>query len=336
MNGNSEPSTLRDVARLAGVSPSTVSRILNGSARVTSDKRQAVEAAIERLRFKPNLSARSLRSGSTFTIGVLAPHFDSPFFGRAIQGLDDGLAGSGYSPIVVPGHWNPQEEAQRVELLVARNVDAIAILSGHLPDSDILRFAQQQPIVMIDRNLVGPNVQTFSFDQRQGGCMATAHLIELGHRQIAHIGGLRGHVDAVQRREGYVQAHADAGLSVNPQIIVDSDFQTAGGLLSMNHLLDLRVPFTAVFCGNDQMLIGARLALQRRGLRVPEDISLVGFDDLPDSAYMSPPFTTVRQPIYELGQAVAAALLSALGARSAPVPVVPPLSLVVRETTQRR
>jgi LacI family transcriptional regulator len=334
MSDATEPSTLRDVARLAGVSPSTVSRILNGSARVASDKRQAVEAAIERLRFKPNLSARSLRSGSTMTIGVLAQHFDSPYFGRAIQGLDDGLRGSGYSPIVVPGHWNPKEEAERMELLMARSVDAIAILGGFLPDADILRFAQQQPIVVTDRSLVGPNVQSFGFDQREGGRMATAHLIGLGHRHIAHIGGLRGHQDAVHRREGFLQAHADAGLPVNPKILLDSDFQTAGGLLAMNQLLDLDVPFSAVFCANDLMLIGARLALQRRGLRVPEDVSLVGFDDLPDSAYMSPPVTTVRQPIYELGRTVAAALLRVLGAGGGtPVPEMPAVHLVVRETT---
>lgn len=336
MSQGSEPATLRDVARLAGVSPSTVSRILNGSARVASDKRQAVEAAIERLHFKPNLSARSLRSGSSMTIGVLAQDFASPYFGSAIQGLDDGLRGSGYSPIVVPGHWNPREEAERMELLMARNVDAIAVLGGHLPDGDILRFAQQQPIVVTDRTLVGPNVQAFGFDQREGGRMATAHLIGLGYRHIAHIGGMPGHDDAVRRREGFVLAHAEAGLPVDPQIIIESDFQAAGGVLAMSRLLDLRVPFTAVVCANDQTLLGARLALQRRGLRVPEDISLVGFDDLPDSAYMSPPITTVRQPIYELGLTVAAALLHALGVGAAPPPAVPALSLVVRETTLRR
>jgi LacI family transcriptional regulator len=329
------PPTLRDVARLAGVSASTVSRILNGNCRVADDKRQAVEAAIHRLHFKPNLSARSLRSGSTMTIGVLAQHFDSPYFGRAIQGLDDGLQGSGYSPIVAPGHWNPREEAERMEVLMARGVDAIAILGGHLPDADILRFALQQPIVVTDRVLEGPNVQAFAFDQREGGRMATAHLIELGHRHIAHIGGLRSHENAIGRLAGFMLAHAQAGLTVDPRLVIESDFMAAGGLAAMNRLLDLRVPFTAAFCANDQTLQGAQLALLRRGLRVPDDISLVGFDDLPDSAYMSPPATTVRQPIYELGRVVAAALLSALGMEASQTLTPPSLSLVVRETTQR-
>jgi LacI family transcriptional regulator len=336
MNESTEPSTLRDVARLAGVSPSTVSRILNGSARVADDKRLAVEAAIERLRFKPNLSARNLRSGSSMTIGVLAQYLDSPYFGRAIQGLDDGLRGSGYSPIVVPGHWNPREEAERMEVLMARGVDAIAILGGHLPDADVLRFALQQPIVVTGRTLEGPNVQAFAFDQREGGRLATAHLIELGHRHIAHIGGLRSHEDATRRLEGFMLAHAQAALPVDPQLILESNFEASGGVLAMNRLLDLQVPMTAVFCANDQTLMGARLALQRRGLRVPEDLSLVGFDDLPDSAFMSPPTTTVRQPMYELGLTAAAALLRALGRESTTAQILPALSLVVRETTQRR
>jgi LacI family transcriptional regulator len=321
---------------LAGVSISTVSRVLNGTALVQDDKRRQVMEAIDRLNFRPNLSARGLRSGSTMTIGVIAQHFDSPYFGRALQGVDDGLASSGYSPIMVAGHWKPAEEVERVELLMARNVDAVIVLGGHMSDADLLRFAQKQPIVVTDRRLIGPNLQSFSFDQREGGRMATAHLIGLDHRQIAHIAGLPGHVDAVQRREGYLQAHAEAGLQVDPRLIVDGDFEPESGHTAMCDLLDRHVPFTAVFCANDQMLYGARLALRRRGLEVPDDISLVGFDDLPDSAYMSPPVTTVLQPVYEMGRAVAAAALEALGSpRPDSVAATPSLSLVVRESTRR-
>jgi len=328
-----EPATLRDVARLAGVSPSTVSRILNGTARVASEKQSAVQAAIARLDFKPNLSARSLRSGSTMTIGVLTQELESPYFTAGVRGVDVGLAGSGYAPVIVPGHWNPREEAERVHLLISRRVDAIAILGGSLSDSEVNSFARQVPIAITDRSLRAPNVMSFEFDQVEGGRMATEHLIGLQHRRIAHISGPRLLGDAVKRSEGFMRAHADAGLAVDPRLIVEGDFLELGGVAAMNRLLDGGVPFSAVFCANDQTLYGARLALLRRGLRVPEDVSLVGFDDLPLSAYMTPPVTTVRQPLYEMGLAVAAALLGALGAATSGPTTHPPLSLVVRETT---
>jgi LacI family transcriptional regulator len=327
--------TVHDVARLAGVSPSTVSRILNGTARVAADKRQAVEQAIERLRFKPNLSARSLRNGSTRTVGILTQEIESAYFARGVRGIDDGLRDSGYAPIIVPGHWNPQEEAERVRLLIARRVDAIAILGGHLSNTEIAEFARRQPIAVTDRSLQAPNVLSFEFDQFEGGRLATQHLIELGHRRIAHIAGLREQADAAPRKEGYLRAHADAGLAVEPRLIAEGNFLETGGILAMNQLLDTHLPFTAVFCANDQTAWGARLALQRRGLRVPEDISLVGFDDLPQSAFMSPPVTTVRQPVYEMGLAVAASLLQALGQSTRISTTFPGLSLSVRESARR-
>lgn len=328
-------STLHDVARLAGVSASTVSRILNGTARVADDKRQAVQQAIERLHFKPNLTARSLRSGSTHTIGILTQELESPYFARGVRGLDEGLQGSGYAPIIVPGHWSPTEEAERMRLLIARRVDAIAILGGRLSDAEITEFARRQPIAVTDRSLQAPNVISFNFDQFEGGRLATQHLIELGHRRIAHIAGLKDQRDALQRKEGYLRAHADAGLPVEPRLIVEGNFLETGGIDAMNRLIDHGQPFTAVFCANDQTAWGARLALQRRGLRVPEDVSLVGFDDLPPSAYMSPTVTTVRQPVYEMGLAVAASLLQALGQTPAAPTTHPPLSLVVRDSTRR-
>lgn len=327
-------STLHDVARLAGVSPSTVSRILNGTARVADEKRQAVEQAIERLRFKPNLSARSLRNGSTRTVGILTQELESPYFARGVRGLDEGLRGSGYAPIIVPGHWNPQEEAERMRLLIARRVDAIAILGGQLSDAEITAFARRQPIAVTDRSLQAHNVMSFDFDQFEGGRLATRHLIDLGHRRIAHIAGLKDQGDAQKRKEGYLRAHAEAGLPVEPRLIVEGNFIETGGMLAINQLLDQHLPFTAVFCANDQSAWGARLALQRRGLRVPEDVSLVGFDDLPQSAFMSPPVTTVRQPVYEMGLAVAASLLQALGQTTTATTSYPPLSLVVRESTR--
>ncbi len=328
--------TLRDVARLAGVSPATVSRILNGTAIVADDKRQAVEAAIAQLGFKPNLSARGLRSGSSMTIGVLTQELESPHFTAAVKGIDEGLLGSGYAPIVVPGHWNPDEENERARLLISRHVDALAIVGGSLSDDQVLEFASQLPVAITGRTLTGERLVSFDIDQREGGRLAAEHLIALGHRQIAQITGLAQQRDARERAEGFMLAHAQAGLPVDPRLIVQGNFEEQGGEDAMNRLLDGGVPFTAVVCANDQTLFGARLALMRRGLRVPEDVSLVGFDDLPPARYMTPPVTTVRQPMFDMGLAVAAALLRALGAVPGRPVTVPPATLIVRESTCRR
>ena len=329
----SAPSTLHDVARLAGVSPSTVSRILNGTARVTDDKRQAVEAAIHKLKFRPNLSAKGLRSGSTRTIGVLTQELESPYFTRGTSGVEQGLLGSGYAPIVVPGHWNAMEELERARLLISRKVDALVILGGALTDAQVSELAHSQPIAITGRHLQADNVFSFHFDQLRGGQLATEHLIALGHRQIAHITGPATHLDAQERRDGYLLAHQQAQLSIDPRLIVPGDYMESGGERAMNQLLDSGLKFTAVFCANDQTLWGARLALYRRGLRVPEDVSLVGLDDLPQSAYMTPPVTTVQQPIHAMGRAAAATLLRALGAVTDQPTDHPPLALIVRETS---
>lgn len=332
----SEPATLLDVARLAGVSPSTVSRILNGTARVADEKRQAVEAAIQKLKFRPNLSARGLRSGSTRTIGVLTQELESPYFARAAKGVDEALVGSGYTPIVVPGHWNPQEELERVGLLKARKVDGIIILGGSLSDAQIIELAQQQPVAVSGRRLEAQGVFSFHQDQIEGGRLATEHLIKLGHRQIAHIAGPEKHIDAQERKQGFLLAHSQAGLTVDPALLVEGNYMETGGVEAMNRLLDSGRRFSAVFCANDQTLWGAGLALYRRGLHVPRDVSLVGFDDLPQSAFMTPPVTTIRQHMYEMGQAAVHALLHALDAgKQAIAQEVPAIELIERETTLR-
>lgn len=330
-----EPATLLDVARLAGVSAATVSRILNGTARVTEDKRQAVERAIERLQFRPNFAAQSLRSGVTRTIGVLTQELESPYFTRGARGIEDGLLGSHYAPIVVPGHWNPAEEFDRARLLIARRVDAMVILGGNLQDEQVVDMARKLPIAITGRELQAPNVFSLHCDQVDGACRATRHLIELGHTRIAHISGPVAYPDAVDRRDGYMRAHSEAGLPVDPRLMVVGTYLETGGAEAMHRLLDAGHPFTAVFCANDQTLWGARQVLDARGLRVPHDISLVGFDDLPQSAYMTPALTTVHQPIYEMGRAAAHLLLAALGAAPPATEPVPDLRLVVRGTARR-
>jgi LacI family transcriptional regulator len=325
--------TLIDVAHEAKVSPSTVSRYLNGTARLSEEKRLAVDKAIKLLNFKPNLSARSLKTGTTMTVGILTQDIESSFFTRGLRGVEVGLEGSGYAPIIVSGQWDAKEEAERIELLIARRVDGLVILTGRLDDAEIAQFARYVPIVVVGRKIDAPNVLSTSVNQELGGYLATQHLIGLGHRRIAHIAGPEHNEDAQGRQLGYRRALLEAGIDSLPELYVQGDFMENGGLLAMNQLLDQQ-QFTAVFAANDQTAIGARVAMYRRGVRVPEDISLIGMDDLPATAYCIPPLTTVRQPIYEMGLSAAHDLLKLMG-RDAKKLQVPELEIVARDSTRR-
>ena len=331
------PSTLLDVARLAGVSPSTVSRILNGTARVSSDKRQAVLAAIAAVNFAPNPMAQGLKKGRSMTIGIVVQDIASPFFNETLHGVDDALKGSGYASVIVSGHWNAAEEAARIRLLVARKVDGIILLSGELSDPEVLQFARQRPIVATGRQLDHPQATGFKIDNEGGAHLAMRHLIELGHRRIAFIAGPAEHQDASERLAGYRRALREADIAIDPGLIVGGDFHEASGMLAVNHLFETGQQFSAIFAANDLSAYGARLSLYRKGVRVPDDISLIGFDDLPGSSYTTPPLTTVRQPLLDIGRGAATALLRLIDgnpARTVALPM-PPLELVVRETTRR-
>ncbi len=314
------------------MSASTVSRYLNGTAKISTDKRLAVDNAIKLLNFKPNLSARSLKTGTTMTVGILTQDIESLFFTRAMRGVEVGLDASGYAPIMVSGQWNAAEEAEKISLLIARRIDGLVILTGHLDDAEIAEFARYIPIVVVGRKINAPNILSTSVDQELGGYLATRHLIGLGHRRIAHITGPADHQDAKSRLSGYQRALQEAGIDFLPELVAQGDFMENGGLLAMNQLLDSQ-KFTAVFAANDQTAFGARMALYRWGMRVPEDISLIGIDDLPATAYCIPPLTTVRQPIYEMGLCAAHDLLRLMG-RDAKKLQIPDLEIVVRESTR--
>jgi LacI family transcriptional regulator len=325
--------TLEEVARLAGVSPSTVSRILNGTAVVSDEKRQAVDEAVQRLGFVPNPVARGLAGGRTFSIGVVTQAIDSPFYGGTLRGIEDQLGRAGYSPLFVSGHWDAADEARAIDMLRARRVDALIVLTGRLNDTALRATAKDLPVVVTGRRLRAPRLVALDFDNFSGALLGTRHLLDLGHRQIAFIAGDPGHPDAQERHRGFVQALADARVPYNPGLVVPGRYHEEDGSAAIDMLLGAGRRFSAVFAANDQMAMGARLALHRHGLRVPDDVSLVGFDDLPASLYALPPLTTVRQPAYAIGECVALTVLDLLRGVE-PVATMPPPTLVVRESTR--
>jgi len=331
---NAGPVTLYQVAHAAGVSPATVSRFLNGTAKVSGDKRRAIEGAIERLNYKPNQLAQSLKMGSTRTIGVLTQSLVSGYFNEAMTGIEDAVKASGYALLIMSGHWHADEEAERVELLIGRRVDGVVILTGNMADAQILEFSQRVPIVAFGRKLEGARVAGFCLDNYKAACEAVSLLIEQGHRRIAFIGGPDEQEDARARLAGYRDTLTRRGIAFDPALVVPGDFQESGGLMAVNQLLASGQRFSAIFAANDLSAYGARLALYRRGIRVPDDVSIVGFDDLHSSMYTTPPLTTVRQPLYEAGACLGKMMLGMVARQ--PVEVTfPALSLVVRESVRR-
>ncbi|WP_018467006.1 LacI family DNA-binding transcriptional regulator [Calidithermus timidus] len=324
--------TLSHVAREAGVSPSTVSRVINGTARVAPEKERAVYEAIRRLGYRPNLFAQGLARGKSMSVGVMTQDVASPYYGEVIKGIEQGLDGSPYYPIFASGHWRPEAEREAFKVLSGRKIDALIVMGGLLPDAELLEMAAHLPMVVIGRTVPGLEKDCLHADQVQGAYEATRHLIELGHRRIAHIAGPLYQQDARDRLEGYRKALAEANLNFDPRLVVEGDYHEPSGLMAVEALLSRGALFTAIFSSNDQMAYGARLALYRRGIQVPGEISLVGFDDLPISSYTTPPLTTVAQPTLEFGREAARAILAKLEGRPYSLPALAN-KLIIREST---
>jgi LacI family transcriptional regulator len=333
--GMSKTVTIHDIAREAGVSSSTVSRVLSGNVPVASHKRDAVLAVVKKLNYRPNAIAQGLARGRTAAIGVMTQSISSPFYGEILRGIEQGLAGSGYHPVVASGNWRTQEELAALDLLSSRRVDGLIVLPGIISDDRLRHVAEELPLMVIGRTIAGIERQCLRVDDALAAHEATRYLIDLGHRRIAHIAGPATHQDAVDRREGYTRALGEAGLPLDDQLLVAGDYTEQSGLLALQSLLSRGVLFTAIFAANDQMAYGARLGLYRRGIRVPEDVSIVGFDDLLSSAYTTPPLTTVRQPTFDMGRAAAQALLQLLAEHPVHLPTFT-TSLVIRESAALR
>ena len=326
--------TLDMVAKEAGVSPATVSRILNGTAAVSAARKEAVDKAIARLGFVPNPVARGLAGGRTFSIGVVTQALDSPFYGSALRGIEEKLLPLGYSPLFVSGQWDAAVETRCMDVLRSRRVDGIIVLTGRLTDKALKAYAKALPVVVTGRKLSAPGLAALYCDNVEGARLATQHLIDLGHRQIAFISGDPQHPDAIDRLQGYRNALEAARIRFDPALVAEGGFYEASGLQAVNDLLATRKRFTAIFAANDQMAVGAALGLSRHSLRVPEDVSLIGYDDLSSSLYSNPPLSSIHQSAYELGQQAVDVLLQML-AGAKPVFQVPPPRLVSRESCRR-
>jgi len=325
--------TINDIARQANVSKSTVSRVLNDSTPVNKEKREAVLEAMKEMNFEPNIFARSLAGGQTKTIGVLTQNIGSPFYDAISQGILAHLTGTSYSPIFADGQWKPEIGQAAVETLIGRKVDGLILVGGRLSLDELEGFKQRLPCIAVGREIKEWGAQCVSVDNELAAYMATNYLIKLGHRNIAHIMGIKEHPDSIRRLEGYKRALSEANIEPDDDLICEGEFNGESGVKAIETLLAKGKQFTAVFAANDETAYGARLALYRQKIRVPEDVSIVGFDDQRESSFVTPPLTSVHQPAGEMGEAAADALVKLINKQSYELPEFPP-ELIIRESTQ--
>ncbi|OTA16000.1 sucrose operon repressor ScrR [Xenorhabdus vietnamensis] len=303
--------TMKDVARLAGVSTSTVSHVINDNRYVSESVKKKVNAAIEELNYAPSALARSLKIKQTKTIGMLVTASDNSFYSEVVRSVERNCYERGYSLILCNTEGNVIRMVRSMETLLQKRVDGLLIMCSETQrlSNDVLRRYPLVPMVIMDWSPFDICNDIIKDNSLQGGEIATNYLISRGFRKIACITGPRDKTPACQRLAGYRKAMEDAGLEIPVGYEIYSDFEFAGGLSSMKQLLQLPEPPEALFAGNDAMAVGAYQALHQQGLSVPDDISIIGYDDIAIASYLIPPLTTIHQSKDELGKLAIDSLL---------------------------
>jgi LacI family transcriptional regulator len=334
------PVTLRDVAARAGVHPATASRALNPETRilVSEDTAQRVLDAAEALGYSPNPVARSLRTRRSHTVGVLIPDLNNPLFPPIVRGLEDRLAANGYVALIGNTDSDDQRERMVFDQMRARHVDGLVLATARLHHPLLAEASRADlPVVLINRLAQDYSFPSVSVDNERGVRMAVGHLAGLGHRRIAHIAGPQDLSTGLSRYRGFVTAMESGGLPVDGDLVVFAKSYTVEeGVRCGRLLLDRGAGCTAIAAGNDMLAVGCYTALDEAGLNCPEDISVVGFNDMPFIDRLRPPLTTIRFPHYQVGTEAAQLLLERIAEHAGPVKILylAP-ELVIRGSTAR-
>jgi LacI family transcriptional regulator len=301
--------TIADVARHAGVSVATVSHVMNRTRHVGPETAERVHSAIAALRYSPNTLARSLRRGETKTIGLLLPDNSNPFFASVARQIEDAGFLAGYTVILCNSDGSAEKEERYLQVLMAKQIDGL-IFAGSSDHARVFSSLQPGvPAVLLDREIHSVNVDSVLVDHDYGGYLAGRYLAGLGHEKIGVIGGPRDSSSSPARLRGFARALQEAGLDLPPASVVDSDYHFAGGRMAMERLMAQAPGITALFACNDLMAMGALTVLRGRGLRVPGDMSMIGFDDIPYAVTTWPPLTTIAQPVEKIGTRAVSLLL---------------------------
>jgi LacI family transcriptional regulator len=312
--------TIVDVARASGVSYTTVSRVLSGYEFVSETARTRVMKAVEDLGYVANLQARSLKGGRSQIVGLLVPNLDNGYVGTITQGIDQELARTNYDLILYTSHRHPGKESFYVTAIVNGLTDGLLLVAPLIPAAYLNELREHNyPYVLIDQTDVAENSSVVESTNWQGAYDATHYLIQLGHTRIAFIKGSSVVRSATDRLQGYKAALADHNIPVREDVVIEGDYQQHTGYETTRKLLqsaELRP--TAIFASNDLAAFGAMDAAREYGLRIPDDISIIGFDDIPQASFVYPKLTTVRQPLEQMGQTAVKMLLQQIEDQSRP------------------
>jgi LacI family repressor for deo operon, udp, cdd, tsx, nupC, and nupG len=330
---------IQDVAKLADVSTATVSRALATPERVSPETRARVLEAIAKTGYVPNPAARSLRSHKTGMVLVVLPDLANTFFSKILSGIEETLFEAGYGMIIGNLDGSPEKEAHFAAFTAGR-VDGAILLNGHL-------FGQSRegkgepaqidiPLAALCEAIPGAAIPQIEIGNRAASRQMTQHLISMGHRRIAYVSGPPGNVLECERFRGYCDGLRDAQIAFDPALVIAGDYTIGSGTRAGEDIVGRPSRPTAVFCTSDEMAIGVIRTLSSAGIRVPQHISVAGFDDIDFAAVAQPPLTTIRQPRRELGQAAAAALIALLQNRETPHRIRLKTELVIRDSVARR
>jgi len=330
--------TITDVAAEAGVHPSTVSRVLTGHAASTirPATRDRILAAAERLGYRPSALARSLRLKRTLTLGMLVPDITNPFFSSIIKGAEDAARERGYNLILCNSEDQPDREATYLRVLRERQVDGLFIASSQMADDTIAELREEAfPFVLLNRATQSTEDLAVVVDNYAASVEVVAHLAALGHRRVGHIAGPQNTTTGVDRREGYRAGVLALGLADDPELVVEADaFSEEAGYRALGIMLAGSARPTAVFAANDLIAIGMLQRLRKIGTRVPGDLSIVGFNDIPLAGLLEPALTTVRVPQLDMGIAGARLLIDRIEGRPiGAVRLTLPTELVIRASS---
>ena len=303
--------TIRQLAEAAGVSIATVSRVLNNKSHpVSAATRQRILALADALGYRPNNAARSLRTERSSTIGIITDNIDSPHTTSMVRGIQDCMKQAGYICVIISADWDPEVEREAIHDLVSRSIDGVIFAeTWHRTANEALDLANR-PYVFVHRQFGSEHQYSVTPDEVYGARLATGHLVRLGHRRIGYINGPEQYYASADRLRGYQEELAAAGMAFDPNLVTRGDWQVESGYWAGRQLLAATPRPTAIFAGNDLMAAGAMYALFDAGLRVPQDIAIVGYDNQEIARIFRPSMTTVTLPLYEMGQTSAQMLLS--------------------------
>lgn len=308
---------IKDIAKKAGVSVATVSHVINDTRYVSDELKKRVYDSMRELDYHPNTLASSLRSGRTRTIGLIVPDISNLFFADVARKIEDRGLEHDHSVILCNSDDDEEKEAKYIDVLIAKQVDGIIFISAGFNNKHLQKLMSKRiPIVVADRDLADVAADVVIVDNLNGGYIATKYLISLGHRKIACISGPSRLTPSAQRIEGYRKALDEAGIIENGSLQTAGDFRFQGGEDAMTKLLESVDPPTAVFACNDMMAVGAMRAIHNKGLNVPEDISIIGFDDIQISQRVYPSITTIAQPMKEMAEKVVDYLIERIRIKS--------------------